>query len=210
MGHALIREFDLPVLGNEETMADAFATYYLTTYLPEQSFDVIKARVDSLMVEAGEVPRAEWSISGEHNSDARRAHQITSLALAADAEKYGAVATGIGMSDDDIKSSIDYGAEIHRSWRRVLNPLWLPKGMESNEVRIRCDREDHVMNQMASGQLTKQIESIVRRFDWHSQITIHFAEGEGTAGWSRSRRTVTIHSEYVQRFAKQGETLGRE
>ncbi|MEM9704320.1 MAG: DUF4344 domain-containing metallopeptidase, partial [Planctomycetota bacterium] len=36
MGHALVREFDLPVLGNEETLADAFATYYVVTYLPDR------------------------------------------------------------------------------------------------------------------------------------------------------------------------------
>src|SRR5688572_9004733 len=61
LGHALIREFDLPVLGNEETMADAFATHYLTTYLPERALDVLTARVRSLSYEAGEVPRAERS-----------------------------------------------------------------------------------------------------------------------------------------------------
>jgi hypothetical protein len=41
LGHALIREFDLPILGNEETMADAFATHYLTTHLPDRAVDAI-------------------------------------------------------------------------------------------------------------------------------------------------------------------------
>jgi len=31
MGHALVREFDLPVLGNEETLADTFATHYIVS-----------------------------------------------------------------------------------------------------------------------------------------------------------------------------------
>ena len=54
LGHALIREFDLPILGNEETMADAFATWYMTHHLPERAFNVLKARTDSLMIEAQE------------------------------------------------------------------------------------------------------------------------------------------------------------
>ena len=45
IGHALIREFDLPVLGNEETMADAFATHYLAYHLPERALDVLTAHI---------------------------------------------------------------------------------------------------------------------------------------------------------------------
>ena len=33
LGHALIREFDLPVLANEEAMADSFATLWVTQEL---------------------------------------------------------------------------------------------------------------------------------------------------------------------------------
>lgn len=83
LGHALIREFDIPVLGNEETAADAFATYYLTAYLPDRAVDVLTARTTSLMIEAGEASEAvDWS--GEHDHDARRANQIAALAVAAD------------------------------------------------------------------------------------------------------------------------------
>ena len=71
IGHALIREFDLPVLGNEETMADAFATHYLTYHLPERALDAVTARISSWQVEAGEVPRDKWPVKGEYNSDAR-------------------------------------------------------------------------------------------------------------------------------------------
>jgi hypothetical protein len=69
LGHALIREFDLPVLGNEETMADAFATHFLTTHLPDRAADVLRARTTSLMIEAREVPREQWTVRGEHDND---------------------------------------------------------------------------------------------------------------------------------------------
>jgi hypothetical protein len=62
MGHALVREFDVPILGNEETLADAFATHYLTTYLRDRALAVLDARVRSLMIEASEVPRARWTV----------------------------------------------------------------------------------------------------------------------------------------------------
>ena len=133
LGHALVREFDLPVLGNEETMADAFATHYLTAHLPERALDALVARVSSLQHQADAVPREEWSVRGEHDSDARRACQIAALAVAADPQRYRPVATAAGLSDEDVRRATDYGSEIHRSWRRILQPLWMPAGLASPE-----------------------------------------------------------------------------
>ena len=86
----MVREFDLPILSNEEAMADAFATHYLTMHMPDRALDVLMARTTSLMIEAGELPRDQWPISGEHESDARRAFQIAAWAIAADPAKYAA------------------------------------------------------------------------------------------------------------------------
>lgn len=208
LGHALIREFDLPVLGNEETVADAFATHYLTQHVPERAVDVLCARVASLMHEAGEVTRGEWPVSGEHDNDARRAFQIAALATAADPSKYGAVADLVGMSVDDRKRAADYGAEVHRSWRRVLRPLWMPDGVASAEARVVCDGDAGVVQQLREHGLPGELEAIARRFDWHSQVTILFTDGAGGAGWSRSKRTVTVHGGYVRRFVAHGAAIG--
>lgn len=206
MAHALVREFDLPVLGNEETMADAFATHYLTTYLPERARSVIESRVRSLMIEAQEVPRAEWRVSGEHESDARRAFQITALALAADAQGYAPLAASIGMSEGDVRRARDYGSEIHRSWRRVLQPLRMPDGVPSSEARLTHDEESELFRQLLGGGLGEELLTAIQRFDWHSRVEIAFEEGDGEASWSRSRRTITVRGEYVRRFLEQGRT----
>lgn len=211
IGHALIREFDIPILGNEETAADAFATYYLTTYLPGRAVDVLSARTASLMIEANETPDVDWA--GEHDDDARRAFQIAALAVAADPVKYKPVADIVGMTEGQIDDARDYGAEIRRSWRRVLEPLWMPEGELSSEARVLYDVDNPFLARLCSdsgddgdkgGGLAAEIEAAIQRFDWHSQVTVHFVEGGGGAGWSRSSRTVTVHSEYVQRFIEQG------
>jgi hypothetical protein len=204
LGHALIREFDLPILGNEETMADAFATHYLTTHLPERAVDVLKARTISLMIEAREVSRAEWPVSGEHDNDARRAFQIAALAVAADAAKYASVAKVVEMSDRDIQKARDYGAEIHRGWRRILAPIWMPEGMSSMEARVVCDSESGVADSLKSLGLVPVLESIIKRFDWHSQVTVRFVAGDGRAGWNRSARTISVATGYIRRFVEQG------
>lgn len=202
LGHALIREFDIPVLANEETTADAFATYYLTTYLPDRAVDVLTARTTSLMIEAGESPGVDWR--GEHDDDARRAYQIAALAVAADAEKYKALAAVVGMSENNIKKAQDYGGEIRRSWRRVLAPLWMPDGAASGEASVIYDDGNAFLIRLCEGGLASEIETAIKRFDWHSEVTVSFVNGDGKAGWNRSRRTVTVHSAYVRRFVGQG------
>ncbi len=209
MGHALIREFDIPVLANEETMADAFATFYLTTHMPDRALDAITARVTSLMIEAGEAAENErangvdWT--SEHDHDARRAYQIAALAVAADRERYAGVAAIVGMSEGDIRNAVDYGGELRRSWRRVLAPLWMPVGEESREAAVVYDKTDPFLVSLCEGGLASDVEAALRRFDWHSQVTIRFIDGSGRAGWSRSDRAVTVHSAYVKRFVAQGE-----
>lgn len=204
MGHALIREFDLPVLANEETMADAFATFYLTTYMPDRAAEVLEARVSSWMIEASEVARSEWTVRGEHNNDARRAYQVAALAVAADLEKYKGVAVKAGLTENDIRRARDYGTEIHRSWRRILRPLQMPSGMKSSEARVRFADGAGISGQLSKRPIADEINTALRSFDWHSTVTVAFVDGDGGAGWSRSKRTVTVNSQYVARFISQG------
>jgi len=204
LGHAVIREFDLMVLGNEETMADAFATHLLTEHFPEHAVSAISARVKSLMIEADEVPRDQWTVRGEHDNDARRAYQIAALAIAADKEKYAGVAEIVGMSERDIDKARDYGSDIHRAWRRTLSPLMMPAGKVSKEARFRADKATRAFVDAGEPSLASTIESALQRIDWHSQVTVDFVGGSGGAAWNRSKRTVTVNSEYLQRFIAQG------
>jgi hypothetical protein len=202
MGHALIREFDIPVLGNEETVADAFATHYLTTHLPERAVAVLKARVTSLMIEAEASPSDDWR--GEHDHDGRRAFKIAAIAVAADPVKYKPVGDLVGMSPRDVSRAADYGAEIHRSWRRTLGPLWMPAGQASAKARVVIDESSPLMQQVQKLGLIGEVESALRRFDWHSQVAVNFTGGEGGAAWSRSSRTIKVNSQYLRRFIEQG------
>jgi len=203
MGHALVREFDLPILGNEETMADAFATHYLIHHLPDRALDVLTARVNSLLIESQGFPRNQWSVSGEHNNDARRAHQIAALAIAANYEKYANLPGILDMSDSDIRRARDYGTEIHRSWRRILQPLLMPANSVSNEARVGYDEENELVTKMNKGPLLINVKKALTSFDWHSQVTVRFVSGDGGASWSRNGRTIAVYSSYIQRFIEQ-------
>lgn len=206
MAHALVREFDLPVLGNEESLADAFATHYLVTHMPERAPAVLEARVASLMIEARQVPRDEWTVRGEHDSDARRAYQIAALAVAADPERYRAVAALVDMNAAEARRARDYGSELHRSWRRLLAPLWMPADCASTEVRVTV-ADEPLLRSLCDDGLADELRAALERFDWHSQVTIAFEPGPGGASWSRNGRTITVRSGYTERFVRQGAQL---
>jgi hypothetical protein len=204
IGHGLIREFGIPILANEETMADAFATHYLVTHMPDRAFDAIKARVTSLQIEAGEVARDQWPVRGEHDSDARRAYQIAALAVAADRAKYEDIARFVGMSAADIRSAVDYGAEIHRSWRRTLAPLTMPDGLLSKEANVGCDIADDAPELASHMPLMDELRAQIKRFDWHSFVKVEFVTGDGGANWNRNARRIKVYSNYLRRFVEQG------
>jgi hypothetical protein len=205
MGHAVVREFDVAVLGNEETMADAFATHYLVEHMPGRALAALKARVKSLMIEAGEVPVEKWTVRGEHDNDARRAYQIAALAVAADAEKYAEVGALVGMSPREITKAKDYGADIHRAWRRTLAPIMMPMGRRSREWRFAADGATRAFVSAGEPGLEILIGEALGAIDWHSQVRVEFvAEGDGAA-WNRSKRTITVGGDYLRRFVRQGE-----
>ena len=205
MGHGVVREFDLPILGNEETLADAFATHFAVTRFPDNAIGMLTSRIESLMLEATETPQIDWTVKGEHNSDARRAYQIAALAIAYD-DKYLSLGKLVNMSDSDVSKAKDYGSEIHRSWRRTLQPLQMPTGQESTETLIIVEKESRFSEAISGSKMLREIESAIKSLDWHSQIKVRFAAGNGGAAWSRSKRTITINDEYINRFIKQGNT----
>ncbi|MEL6905063.1 MAG: DUF4344 domain-containing metallopeptidase, partial [Planctomycetota bacterium] len=210
MAHALVREFDLPVLANEEALADAFATWYLVEHMPDRAPAVLGARVASLMYEAHEIPRAEWPVAGEHPSDARRAFQIAALAYAADRERYAPLADQVGMVERDRRSAADYGTEILRSWRRTTDRLWMPDGRPTREFAHR-DRADVLQPVRAAWvHASAELVPALQRVDWHSQVKLRLESGGDGAGWSRSKRTITVEAGYVERFLRQGAAIAAE
>lgn len=207
IGLALICEFDLPILGDKEAMADAFATHYLTAFMPNQAVDVLVARATSLMIDASKAPPPDRTVGAEIDNEARRAYQIAALAVAADATKYLAVGQAVGMTEEEIKRANEHGAEIHRSWQRTLTPLWMPRGAQSDQVRVEIERDAYhaTFHQELAIRLIGEIKAVTRSIAWKSPLTIQFSHGHCATTWNRSSRTITVHDEYVQRVVEQGE-----
>ena len=207
VAHALIREFRLPVLANEEAMADSFATSWILTTRKADGPAIVMDRVRSWLLEDSEVLREDYDFKGEHLLDIRRAYQAACLLYGSSPKDHLARVEWLGFSERDLRDCADTAPDQFRGWAAVLEQHALPEGEASgNVVLIVADDIEERTVRGLSG-LVDAALSDLRRFDWPEPVSLHIENCPRTAWWSRSSRTVTLCASYVHRFWRQGKSL---
>lgn len=207
LGHAIFREFDVPVLTNEEAMADTFATFYATQYMRERAPQVIVSRAKSWIFEDSEVNPVNYDHKGEHQLDIRRAYQALCLFYGADPAEFGHAITFAGFSEGDLADCSDTAPDQFEAWDTVISNL--PKADQGVSGMVRVIYGEGPMKDtfIAAG-VMEEIAQIARQFAWpDAPITLHFDHCSRGASWSRSKRRILLCDGYVERFVKQGELI---
>ncbi len=194
IGHALIREFDLPVLGNEEVMADAFATIALHEMMPNRVEEIVRARIAAWRAAEG-----EGGPYDEHPSNVRRAAQAMCLLYGLDPDRFELAARADGMDGEDAADCRERATEVARSWRRIAAPLRMPDGAQVVETRVLIG-EGPWTTALERSRLPDTMGDLLAAFDWHSQITLHFDHCDGGASWSRNGRTILVCDDLIARL----------
>ena len=207
LAHALIREFSLPVLANEEAMADSFASVWITQNHREEAPEIILARVRSWLLEDSEVEPEDYDFKGEHLLDIRRAYQAACLLYGSDPAEWGHQVTWLKISERDLADCSDTTPDQIDGWAEILDPYRLQKGGDlAKNVRI-IYGEGPLKGAMMETKLMENFALEAAKFDWPHQITLHFDHCDRGAYWSRSTRTIMLCDNYVLRFMEQGRTL---
>lgn len=196
IGHALIREFDLPILGPEEAIADDFATVLIVTAVPGQAERIIANYAIFKAHDASEAP-----LFSEYTDDVKRGARAVCLAYGYRPDNYGSLADRFGLNGDLAANCRDSAPEVFRSWRRIMAPLMMPQDVPITEVGIRFD-DSAIAQQLSQSEVMHTAEQLLARFDWHSRITLSIVSCDGSAGWSRNGRTITVCDDYIARFAR--------
>ena len=132
IGHALVSEFELPVLGREEDAVDRFATFLLTPEGDEdEETDPSTILVDAmsgwfLSSDQTELADIEWW--DEHGPDQQRAYQIACLLYGADTDKFKPMADEVELPDSRRESCAAEATSNTASWEKVLEPHVLNDG----------------------------------------------------------------------------------
>jgi hypothetical protein len=203
LAHALIREFDLPVLGNEENMADTFATVYVTQAMRGDAVAILKDRARSWLLEGAEVEPRDYDLAGEHELDTRRAHRTICLLYGADPAEFSEVLDWIGMSQDDADDCSDTAPDAIAGWDRVLARYRLPEGAQSDNLVVQHGDAPHTAAVRRSG-LLEEVAKVMRQYDWPHPVVLHYDScGREKASWIRTERKILLCDEYFDRFVRQ-------
>ncbi len=125
IGHLLISELDIPVLGREENVADNFATLELLKIESDEANNIL---IDSAngwflsSIDQNDDIVSREAFYSEHSLDVQRAFQIVCLMVGKDREVFKQVAVKVGI--DELRQESCYYDYIlaQESWEKVLKP----------------------------------------------------------------------------------------
>jgi hypothetical protein len=138
IGHVLVAQFQLPVLGREEDAADTYAALTMlrvgTSFTVHSLADAAKgwffdARRDQ---EIGDKPL----YYDEHNVSAQRAYQIVCLMVGSDPEKFKSLADQAKMPEERQNTCKRDYKKASEAWRAVLAPHLRQPGQPETKINV--------------------------------------------------------------------------
>ncbi|CAD5110330.1 DUF4344 domain-containing metallopeptidase [Zestomonas carbonaria] len=220
MGHMLIAELDLPVLGREEDAADQLAIMILFLFrddLPEEEFDAkMLAIVDYWRLESQRPRRAEERVPAwaSHALDEQRFYNITCLVYGSDTQRLDWLPRVAGLPMERAL----YCDQEYQQARKALD--WI----RHNNRRVAIQRRPRLQivydpppDNRADEQLVTQIrqgglEELARRvsqvFTPPRTLTLWVtACGSPDAWYNRDEAVLTLCYERLRHFRELAETL---
>jgi Putative metallopeptidase len=210
VGHVLIAEFALPVLGREEEAADTYAA--LTMLRVGTSFTVhgladaakgwfLDARRDQ---EIGDKPL----YYDEHNVSAQRAYQIVCLMVGSDPEKFKSLADEAKMPEERQKTCKRDYRKATEAWDAVLAPHLRQSGQPETKINVVYGDGkgtfDVLANLFRSIRFLETVaEHAQERYLWRYPWTLSMQTcGRPGADYDTDTRTVTMCYEQAFDFAE--------
>ncbi len=207
MGHAIISEFDVPVIGREEDAVDRLATWMMTPDDGKQEPEYLTAAMQGWFISANEVPLEKLSWWDEHGTDQQRAYQIACLLYGANAEQFVAIADKADLPENRRATCVDESAANARAWETVLGPLQYgdDEKPESKPATVSYgDTENYAVEQQYLkdlGLLEDVAELMNSTYKFKDGIEVVGAEcGESNAYWSPGGRKLTMCYELVRDY----------
>jgi hypothetical protein len=210
LGHALVSELDLMVLGREEDVADAYATVGVLKCGADFSRRVLVEATKGWFLtaqrdrKAGEVPQ----YYERHGLDEQRAYQIVCLMVGSDPVRFKDLADEAGLPEGRRRScGWDYDT-ASRSWERALAPHQRAAGRPKPRIEViygeakgKLALYAHIFR--ATRFLETVIEQVADQFAWPAPIVVEMRScGAPNARWTIPTRTLHVCYELAQEFVE--------
>jgi hypothetical protein len=209
LGHAVIAEFDLPVLGREEDTADVYAiSKALAIVNNELSHRALMRASTAWFMSArrarrdGEAP----AYHEQHGLDQQRAYHIICLMVGSDPDKFKAFADEHRLPEDRRQSCARDYHVASRSWQRVMTPNMRAPGEPKAQVNVVYGEASGSLDGVARSLreirlLELMAEFAAENYRWPRPITMEMRTcGEAAAAFTFATRTVHVCYEMVDEF----------
>ncbi len=118
VGHALVDQWDLPVVGREEDAVDAFSTIFMTEFVDQGEFAL--AGADFFYYLAGSGKLSEVDFADEHGLNKQRAYSIACWVYGSNTKRYGYLKSVL-PAERRVRCPDEYRS-LKKAWLRFLKP----------------------------------------------------------------------------------------
>jgi len=205
MGHGLINEMDMPVLGREEDAADSFAIVNALKMGSTFSERVLEEAAKGLALSAKHDKKEGNALAfyDEHGLDPQRAYNIVCFMYGSNPEKYKQLANNTKLPEERQKSCVYDYKNAAWSWDEMLKTHLRAADQPKVEIKIKYEEnkkysaQAHILRAM--GLLEMLAEHAANRWAWPHPLTVE-ARSCGMANARWRQRTLTLCYELVDEF----------
>ena len=207
IAHGIIDQFQLPVIGQEEDAADAFATLEVINMLEDDAKQILVDVAASWLHMDAKTDREDLDFYDIHDLDAQRAYRTICHLYSVDPDGYADVADWADLPEDTLDVCLETGPLAFDSWETLLSDILLADGAPETPITVtyaespeyealrKALQEDGLLDDMAH---YAQVN-----FSWPEPINfVAEACGEANAFWDPQSRTVTLCYEILEDWAQ--------
>ena len=209
LGHALIGEMDLYVLGREEDAADAFAVTAMLKVGTEVSTRVLVQAATGwfLSDKRNQAEGIELNFYDDHGLDRQRAYQIVCLMVGSDANRFAEAADRAKLPKSRQQTCEDDYGVASSSWSTALKPHLRGADQPEQKIDVVYGPAKGPVEVIAQAFRTiKLLETVANlaaeRYAWPRPITLEMLGcGQPNAHWDLDGHKIVICYELGQDFA---------
>lgn len=203
IGHALVEQFEVPVIGQEEDAVDAFATLaVLETYSEPQPVLVDAAAAWFAMSEEADAAGDDPSYFDAHDLDIQRAYRIICIAHGYDPDSFAEVAKNVELPEDRLETCTGDADKALAGWDNVLTEAYRTEDGAGNMVTVNLGDatgfEDIKKRLDASNHANEIANWMDETYDWPSPISLNFEKcDEANAFYYSEENKVVMCYEFI-------------
>ena len=214
-GHALVSEFELPVLGKEEDAVDSFANITMISKDPDPILDEMIVSVANEYFEEGKFSEpVAWD---EPSMDEQRAYAVVCMLVGADPVGFKHAADNAKMPEDRQQACAYEWESTSLSWEKPLkNHYHSKEGTHSPRISLKYEKPKKDYEKIegllkASGIIEDIAEYIELTYKIPNDISVTIKHcGEENAFWQPDEHKLTFCYEIADKFLASAQAYQNE